>query len=40
MALLAQTIIEDWEIQQMNVKGAYLNGTLKEKIYMAWRWQQ
>jgi peptidyl-tRNA hydrolase len=26
---------EDWEMQQMDVKGAYLNGNLKEEIYMA-----
>ena len=33
--LLARAAIEDWEMQQMDVKGAYLNGTLKEEIYMA-----
>jgi len=33
-ALLALATVEDWEIQQMDVKGAYLNGTLKEEIYM------
>jgi len=32
--LLALAVQENWEIQQMDVKGAYLNGTLKEKIYM------
>ena len=32
--LLALAIAEDWEIQQMDVKRAYLNGTIKEKIYM------
>jgi hypothetical protein len=26
---------EDWEMQQMDVKGTYLNGNLKEEIYMA-----
>jgi len=34
-ALLALATIEDWEINQMDVKGAYLNGHLKEEIYMA-----
>jgi len=33
-ALLALATVEDWEIQQMDIKGAYLNGNLKEKIYM------
>ena len=33
-AILALAITEDWEIQQMDVKGAYLNGKLKEEIYM------
>ena len=33
-AILALAVKEDWEIQQMDVKGAYLNGDLKEKIYM------
>ena len=28
------TIAKDWEIQQMDVKGAYLNGKLKEEIFM------
>ena len=32
--LLALAISEDWEIQQMDVKGAYLNGRIKEEIYM------
>ena len=32
--LLALAVAEDWEIQQMDVKGAYLNGTIKEEIYM------
>ena len=32
--LLALATIKDWEIQQTDVKGAYLNGTLKEEIYM------
>jgi len=25
-------VAENWEIQQMDVKGAYLNGKLKEEI--------
>ena len=33
-AILALAVAEDWEIQQMDVKGAYLHGTLKEEIYM------
>ena len=33
-ALLALTVAEDWEIQQMNIKSIYLNGTLKEEIFM------
>jgi hypothetical protein len=33
-AILALAVAEDWEIQQMDVKGAYLNGKLKETIYM------
>ena len=32
--LLALAVTKDWEIQQMDVKGAYLNGTIKEQIYM------
>ena len=32
--LLALAVTEDWEMQQMDVKGAYLNGTIKEQIYM------
>ena len=31
--LLALAVAKDWEIQQMDVKGAYLNGTIKEEIY-------
>ena len=34
-ALLALAAMHDWEIQQMDVKGAYLNGILKEEVYMA-----
>ena len=32
--LLALAISENWEIQQMDIKGAYLNGRIKEEIYM------
>ena len=34
-ALLALATNQDWEIHQMDVKGTYINGTLKEEIYMA-----
>jgi len=33
-AILALAVAQYWEIQQMDVKGAYLNGKLKEEIYM------
>ena len=33
-AILALATVEDWEISHMDVKGTYLNGILKEKIYM------
>jgi len=33
-ALLSLAVSEDWEIQQMDVKGAYLNGQLREEVYM------
>ena len=33
-AILALVVAQDWEIQQMDVKGAYLNGNLKEEICM------
>jgi len=33
-AILSLAVEEDWEIQQMDIKGAYLNGDLKEEIYM------
>jgi len=32
--LLALAVAENWEIQQMDMKGTYLNGTIKEQIYM------
>jgi hypothetical protein len=32
--ILALAVTQDWEIQQMDVKGAYLNGILKEEVYM------
>ena len=32
--LLAMAARNDWEIEQMDVKSAYLNGTLDEKVYM------
>ena len=33
-AILALAVAKDWEIQQMDIKGAYLNGKLKEDVYM------
>lgn len=33
-AVLALAVLKELKIQQMDVKGAYLNGTLKEKVYM------
>jgi hypothetical protein len=32
--VLAIAIIKNYSILQMDVKGAYLNSTLKEKVYM------
>ena len=32
--ILALAVSQNWEIHQMDVKGAYLNGTLKEEVYM------
>jgi len=32
--ILSLAVSQDWEIQQMDVKGAYLNGILKEEVYM------
>jgi hypothetical protein len=33
-AMLALTAVNNWEMRQMDVKGAYLNGYLDEEIYM------
>jgi Reverse transcriptase (RNA-dependent DNA polymerase) len=33
-AILVLAAVKDWEISHMDVKGMYLNGILKEKIYM------
>ena len=33
-AILALVLMQDLKLQQMDVKGAYLNGTLHETIYM------
>jgi len=33
-AILALAATEGLIIQQMDIKGAYLNGTLKEKVFM------
>ncbi|GBE87024.1 hypothetical protein SCP_1002700 [Sparassis crispa] len=33
-AILALAVVNNWEIGQMDVKGAYLNGDLQEEIYM------
>jgi hypothetical protein len=32
--LLALAMLEDWEIQQMDIKSAFLHGELEEEIYM------
>ena len=32
--LLAFTAVHNWKLRQFNVKGAYLHGKLKEKIFM------
>jgi hypothetical protein len=32
---MSTATVMDWEIQQMDVKGAYLNGIIKEEVYMA-----
>ena len=33
-AILSLAVSQDWDIQQMDVKGAYLNGILKEEVFM------
>ena len=33
--MLAHSAINNWKLQQFNIKGAYLHGELKEEIYMA-----
>ena len=32
--VLTNTAIQDWEIEHIDIKSAYLNVTLKETIYM------
>jgi Reverse transcriptase (RNA-dependent DNA polymerase) len=32
--MIALTVTHDWELHQMDVKSAYLNGDLKETIFM------
>ena len=32
--ILVLAVNMDWEMTQMDVKGAYLNGNLKEEVYM------
>ena len=32
--LLAMSVIDDWELRQMDIKGAYLNGKIVEELYM------
>ena len=33
--MLAHSAINNWKLQQFDIKGAYLHGELKEEIYMA-----
>ena len=33
-SVMSTAALLDWEIQQMDVKGAYLNGIIKEEVYM------
>jgi hypothetical protein len=33
-AILAEAVQKKWKLQQADIKGAYLNGYLKEKVYM------
>jgi hypothetical protein len=32
--LLALVVLEEWEIHQMDIKLAFLNGSLEEEIFM------
>ncbi|KAF8731517.1 hypothetical protein AX14_004766 [Amanita brunnescens Koide BX004] len=34
-SVIAETVQRGWKLRQMDVKGAYLNGLLKEEVYMA-----
>jgi hypothetical protein len=34
-SIVAETVRKHWKLRQMDVKGAYLNGYLKEEVYMA-----
>ena len=34
-SIVAETVCKHWKLRQMDVKGAYLNGYLKEEVYMA-----
>jgi len=34
-SVMSTAALLDWEIQQMDIKGAYLNGIIKEEVYMA-----
>ena len=33
--MLAHLAINNWKLQQFNIKGVYLHGELREEIYMA-----
>ena len=32
--ILGNAMVQDWEIHHINIKSAYLNAPLKEKVYM------
>jgi hypothetical protein len=32
--VLAISAVKDWDLRQIDIKGAYLNGELKEELYM------
>lgn len=34
-SIIAETVQRGWKLHKMDVKGAYLNGLLKEEVYMA-----